>query len=298
MANVNALGYLRLKAPEIDAWRSYATEILGLQVGETAAQATNDGALYLRQDDRSYRLAIDPASEANDGPDVTFGWEVTDREALDSLAGHLDAAGIAIKDASTDYAQSRMATGMLICDDPAGNRCEFFYGATSEKGAFVSPTSARFTTGDMGLGHAFMMVPDGKAFQNFYSLLGFRVSDYISLGPVVATFMHCNPRHHSLAFIEIPNVSALQHVMLEVDDADVVGRSYDLCTGGAAPIVMTLGRHTNDQMFSFYSSSPSGVAVEYGTAGIRIDDATWTVKRFDAASYWGHAMASPPPIPA
>ena len=188
-----------------------------------------------------------------------------------------------------------MTVGMMLCTDPAGNRCEIFYGASSDKEAFVSPTSARFTTGDMGLGHAFVIVPDGKAFEQFYAMLGFKVSDYIALMPgFTATFMHCNARHHTLAFAEVPNVSVLQHLMVEVDSVDAVGRSYDRCVAGAAPITMTLGRHTNDQMFSFYSTSPSGVPVEYGTGGIRVDDASWTVQHFDAASYWGHAQTAPP----
>jgi 3,4-dihydroxy-9,10-secoandrosta-1,3,5(10)-triene-9,17-dione 4,5-dioxygenase len=290
MSTVTALGYLRLTAPDLAAWRSYATSVLGLQVGEAASAAIGDGALYLKQDDRSYRVAIDQGDEQT----TTFGWEVANRAALDDVAARLDASGVSVKEASSEHAQSRLAFGMILCDDPAGNRCEIFYGAGSDREEFVSPTNAQFTTGDMGLGHAFMMVPDGKAFLDFYSLLGFRVSDYISFGPgMFATFMHCNPRHHTLAFVEVPNLSALQHFMVEVDSLDTVGRSYDRCVKGEAPIVMALGRHTNDRMFSYYSSSPSGIAVEFGTEGIRVDDETWTVQNFDAASYWGHT----PPVP-
>lgn len=48
-------------------------------------------------------------------------------------------------------------------------------------------------------------MPDGKAFESFYAMLGFRVSDYIELMPgLVGTFLHCNPRHHTLAFVEVP----------------------------------------------------------------------------------------------
>ena len=41
---------------------------------------------------------------------------------------------------------------------------------------------------------------------------------------------------------------------------------------GAAPIVQTLGMHTNDKTISFYAGTPAGFAVEYGTGGILIDD--------------------------
>jgi 2,3-dihydroxybiphenyl 1,2-dioxygenase len=294
MSTINALGYIRMNAPDLDAWRTYGTDILGLQVAERTAATVGDGALYLRQDDRSYRLALDAGEDAS----TTLGWEVANRQALDGVAAKLDAAGFSVEEATAEYAQSRLVIGMLRCDDPAGNKCEFFYGGSSDKDAFVSPTGAQFSTDDMGLGHVFSIVPDGKAFEDFYTMLGFKVSDYIALMPgMTATFMHCNERHHTLAFLEVPGISAVQHVMLEVDAVDSVGRSYDKCIAAGTQIVMSLGRHTNDEMFSFYSASPNGVAFEYGTGGIKVDDDTWTVQQFDAASYWGHSRPEPIEIP-
>ena len=40
---------------------------------------------------------------------------------------------------------------------------------------------------------------------------------------------------------------------------------------------MTLGRHTNDLMTSFYVRTPSGFEIEYGTGGLVVDDDTWEV---------------------
>jgi hypothetical protein len=62
----------------------------------------------------------------------------------------------------------------------------------------------------------------------------------------------------------------------------------------------TLGRHSNDQMVSFYMSTPSGFEVEYGWGGRLIDDATWQVQRHDRGTLWGHKLqldAPPPPAP-
>jgi hypothetical protein len=54
-------------------------------------------------------------------------------------------------------------------------------------------------------------------------------------------------------------------------------------------LVMTLGRHWNDHMTSFYVESPSGFAVEYGWGGLQIDRATWsTVRGTGEISFWGH----------
>ena len=76
--------------------------------------------------------------------------------------------------------------------------------------------------------------------------------------------------------------------MIEVGEVDDVGRTYDLCQAGAAPVTLTLGRHSNDLMTSFYMRAPNGVEVEVGCGGRLVDDATWRVTRMDAASLWGH----------
>ena len=47
---------------------------------------------------------------------------------------------------------------------------------------------------------------------------------------------------------------------------------------------MSLGRHTNDLMTSFYVRTPSGFEIEYGTGGIVVDDDTWTVGSTTAAA--------------
>ena len=50
---------------------------------------------------------------------------------------------------------------------------------------------------------------------------------------------------------------------------------------------MTLGRHTNDQMVSFYARTPSGFEVEYGAGAVSVDE-SWTVVNHDRISVWGH----------
>ena len=44
MASVNALAYLGITGPDIDAWKTYATEVLGLQV----SPSSTDEKLLLR----------------------------------------------------------------------------------------------------------------------------------------------------------------------------------------------------------------------------------------------------------
>src|SRR3546814_4344594 len=72
-----------------------------------------------------------------------------------------------------------------------------------------------------------------------------------------------NGRHHTFAFGKLPGPKKLHHFMLQTNSMDDVGLAYDRFDAERA-IVMTLGRHTNDHMVSFYGATPSGFAVEYG----------------------------------
>jgi 3,4-dihydroxy-9,10-secoandrosta-1,3,5(10)-triene-9,17-dione 4,5-dioxygenase len=101
-------------------------------------------------------------------------------------------------------------------------------------------------------------------------------------------FLGCNPRHHSLAFLPMPNPSKCVHIMFEVTKLDDVGRALERVRKHKVPLSATLGRHMNDQMVSFYVRSPGGFDVEYGCEGLQVDDRTWVARESTAVSYWGH----------
>ncbi len=54
------------------------------------------------------------------------------------------------------------------------------------------------------------------------------------------------------------------------------------------PITLTIGRHSNDQQFSFYHSTPSSFHVEYGFGGLEVDEETWIPRVYDRTAVWGH----------
>jgi catechol 2,3-dioxygenase-like lactoylglutathione lyase family enzyme len=146
----------------------------------------------------------------------------------------------------------------------------------------------------LGLGHVVLNVdkPDTiDRLMTFYcDLLGFRLPDYYS-EPFVARFLHINPRHHSLAFIQTGK-NAVHHLMMELFSFDDVGQGYDLALGEDGRVAVTLGRHTSDFITSFYTITPSGFMVEYGWGARSIDVATWCAyERKEGPSMWGHDRA-------
>ena len=157
----------------------------------------------------------------------------------------------------------------------------------------MSPTGASFVTshrgrGDLGFGHVVVTFDDCGEARDFYvDMLGFDVSD-ICLLDQPWLFTRVNPRHHSIAFGEVPGPSSYHHFMLEVADEDTVGRTLDRLLNAGAQVTAGLGRHTNDLMLSFYVRSPSGIEVEFGCHGRLIDDSTWTTATYESDSVWGH----------
>ncbi|WP_166459614.1 VOC family protein [Amycolatopsis pithecellobii] len=284
MGYIKGLGYIGIGAEDIDAWREFGTTVLGLQIGD-ASEA--EDTLYLRMDSRTYRLAVHPGAN---GEVRYFGYEIGSHQDLAAFADLLRQRGIDLVEESPDVCAVRRVAAMRSTTDPMGNRIEFFVGHEESTAPFVSPTGASFVIGDMGIGHAFMTCTDIDEFRHFYlDQLGFKLSDTVSLVPGNATyFLHCNPRHHTLASVAVPGAPPmLHHIMFQVDSLDTVGYAQD---NGSAALDLTIGRHTNDHMVSCFFKSPSGVCIEYGIDGRRIDDDdAWVVSHYTAASSWGHA---------
>lgn len=278
--DVRGLGYIGIGVADLDAWRRYV-EVLGAAVEPVGDE------LRVKIDDRPHRVIVQRTG-GTEG--LAFaGWELADAAAVQQAADELVAAGCAVEDATEGERAHRGVRGLVRTTDPAGFVVELFWGPVLDHRPFVSPAGVSgFVTGDMGMGHIVLGTPRLRESVAFYTeVLGFRVSDLWRAGGDDVVFTHCNPRHHSLALVGAPE-PALYHFMLEAATLDDVGYALDRHLAGGVPVAAGLGRHTNDQMVSFYSRSPSGFEVEFGTGGIRVDDATWTVSAITKPSIWGH----------
>jgi biphenyl-2,3-diol 1,2-dioxygenase len=300
MASVTQLGYLGLNVKDLTEWERFATEILGLQPAGNAP----DGALYLRMDEHHHRFIL----QQNAADDLAFiGWEVTDQPALRELTTQLKADGAEVVAGTPELARARGVVELVQFRDPSGIPSEAYYGPLMnfQEPFHSSRPITGFETGTMGLGHMVLSVDDAAKSLHFYrDVLGMRISDFIEMrmrrgapSGLMLTFMHCNPRHHTVAFGEMRSPKRLHHFMLQVKTIDDVCSTMYLCQDRGVPVAATLGRHTNDHMVSFYLRTPSGFEVEYGYGARVVDDATWKVQRHEAGSIWGH-RAVPAPKPA
>lgn len=122
--------------------------------------------------------------------------------------------------------------------------------------------------------------------------LGFRLSDYIdmSLGPdftLELNFLHCNPRHHTLALAPVPAPKHLNHFMIEVARMDDVGRRLRPRAPYGHQHCQYARLSPQQPDVSFYAYTPSGFEVEYGSGARTIGD-DWKVVRHSVTSTWGH----------
>ena len=292
MIDLKSLGYVRVTSTDLDQWRHFAGKVLGL----AEARGPDTDTLYFRIDQVSARLVVVPGDTDQL---AAAGWEVADHRALQEAREHLAKAGVEFDEAAPEELAERRVQEMIRFRDPWDNVFELFHGITYEARPVVTPYAARFVTGDQGMGHIVLPVGDDEEALEFYTdVLGFRLRDSMSMpGEFVGKepgtkawlrFFGINPRHHSLAFLPMPNPSKCVHIMFEVDRLDDVGRALERVRKHKAPLSVTLGRHMNDEMISFYARSPGGFDVEFGTEGLQVDDKSWVARESTAVSYWGH----------
>ena len=292
MTAVHSLGYLVVETTDLDRWRELAVDVLGLAVGT----GPDPRALYLRVDERPARLILQPGDAERL---VAVGWECRDAATWAAVVQGLTDAGVAVKAATGAEADDRRVQELAVTQDPAGTRLEIFHGAALRHDRLVTPHGATFVTGGQGMGHVVLPTLDIHESYDFYTrLLGFRSRGAFRLpagmpgtDPDARTylrFLSTNERHHTLALAPWPAENGIIHAMLEVSELDDVGRALDRVHKRKFRLSSTLGRHTNDQMVSFYVATPSAFDIELGCFGRRVSEADYTAEDITADSYWGH----------
>jgi 2,3-dihydroxybiphenyl 1,2-dioxygenase len=289
MTGVNELAYVVYEVSDLAEWEHFGVSLLGMQIGEKL-----DGGFTLRTDQKAHRWIVTegPADDL-----VRSGYEVESAAALDALVAKLTEAGVEVTEGDAALAAARKVERVVLTTDPIGNQIELVTGLAEADTPFRSQLLlGEFVTGAGGAGHQVLLSKgvSREDYMAFYQgLLGFKISDIIieEVAPGIFAdliFLHCNPRHHSVALGDMPHAKKTHHFMVEVTDIRDVGMAWDRCLKAGQPFEMTLGMHPNDHMFSFYVRTPSGFSVEYGWGGLLIDDETWEVKTLDQLNSWGH----------
>lgn len=289
---ISNLGYLVFEVSDLTAWKKFAVEIIGLNIGKVT-----DNCLNLRMDEYKSRVFLELG---NTDDMIAAGWEFENEENLLTYIELLASRGIQTIEADTAFLAKRFVEKMFMYTDETGMCHEFYYCAThaqKHNGFYSNKITQGFKTGRLGVGHFVAVDTVAGKLTNFYrNTLGLHISD-ICHGPLKpgvnmeATFFHAHTgRHHSVAIAKVPLdfPKRIHHVMFEVNNIADVGLAYERCQAADLTFEMGLGSHPNDEMFSFYVKTPSGFALEIGYGAIVIDDENWDIKRYNELSSWGH----------
>ena len=296
--NISSLGYVGIETTDLERWRLFATEILGMM---PAPGRSDDGKLYFKIDAYPYRFCI--FSGERDGF-AYAGWELPGRTEFEAAKQQLRDSGINFDEPDRTLAEERGVSDIICLKDPAGSQVEIVWGLGIDYARMISPVGVSgFVTGlngDMGLGHIVIPTANFQETVEFYTdVLGFGITDYMDVGPAPDKdtpapglyFLHAAcARHHSLAIVDMaePPESGLVHMMIEVENIDEVGRCMDRCAEKDIGYV-SLGRHCNDLMLSIYIHSPGNFAFEYGCDGLQFHDwDSYTPTVSKTPSHWGH----------
>jgi len=292
---IQSLGYLGVSSALTADWRRFGSDVMGLEDVSNALGA-GDGELFFKMDEQAFRLFVEPGQDERLS---VCGWETNSEAGLMAVADSLKSAGVDFSWGDQDLIARRRVQNLLKFTDPAGNQHEAYWGIVSDFKRVNSPAGvSSFVTGDQGMGHVVLPAPNFDETVTFFSdILGFGLSDLMKIRftpdpnePVKRLwFMHCNRRHHSLAFFEMPMPNGCVHMMIEVPSVDEVGLCNDRRIAADIKLTGTLGRHANDHMVSFYMRSPSGFDVEYGAEGRTVEDwSDYAVFESTVPSFWGH----------
>jgi 2,3-dihydroxybiphenyl 1,2-dioxygenase len=285
--------YIGIGCTDPAAVATYLRDSVGLMPGETAPGAASSW----RVDSKAQRVWLQPA-QTDDA--VSIGFEAKDDAAYERVLARLRPAEASVRELSpAELALRRVRRGVTM-STPWGVTLDLVQGPEQALTPFASPHFPQgLVTHEQGFGHFVFVVGSADAYEASrrfaIDLLGMKLSDTLRLprGPVEmnVSFLHCNPRHHSLAlaFVPMPQVpQRLHHVNFEVTDVRDVGAAFERAVTAGTPIANTMGQHANDQMVSFYSVSPGGWRVEIGATGRTVGDDWTDVREYDRISEWGH----------
>lgn len=302
---IRSVGYLGLGASDPLAWLRYGVDVMGMMPARAVpgeswgipqsgmlpksgrSGIAEDGSVFLKLDERQWRIAVHP--DPGHAGLQYIGLELDGPLELQAAVRELQAEGVEVSVGTPAEALARAVSGIAKLRDPSGNALELFYGPTTDYLFQPACPGVEFVAGSLGPGHLNLFVTQQPACFDFYTrVLGFRLTDYIRLGPQAQLqFLRCNRRHHSIAMLDMGGLKGLQHLMIEVRDIDSVGRVLDRARQAGVQVTSSIGRHRNDGVLSFYMRSPSDFDVEVGCEG-RLIDESWTTNEFCEGDVWGH----------
>lgn len=281
---------------DIEASRDFYCGVLGLVVSDEDADT-----LWLRGLEEACHHSLvlkrgDPMCER-------VGMRVLTEEDLDLLAAHFAAAGFVTSWVDIPY-QGRS----LHTTDPAGTPLEFCATMDRRERMFIRADQYHGACA-LRLDHFQIVTPHVRDCLDFYSGMGFRLSEYVvNNGELAMVFLQRKGNPHDIVFAKREG-PRLHHVAYTVPETSHLMHCCDLlvCGGREAQVEFGPARHFSPGLARFlYLRDPDGHRVEllpghYHTVDIEDEPIRWDDAKFNVGGWtvppdrwWGDATSFAP----
>ena len=284
--NVVRASHVTFDVRDLGASRAFYVDCLGYLVTDE-----NKDAIYLRAvEERNHhsivlRKAEEPSVEA-------LGFKVASEEDLDRAAFWFARKGL-----PTDFPEVPHQGRTLRTCDPLGMPLDFYFRmeqAESMLRKYAAYQGARIQRID----HLNCFTPDVQASYDFYTDLGFRLTEYTetddSPPKLWAVWMHRKGNVHDLAFTN-GRGPRLHHIgVWAANPLDILHICDVMATSGYLPnMERGPGRHGISNAFFLYTRDPDGHRVElftsdYLTVDPDLEPYRWTLRDPQRQTLWGH----------
>ena len=283
--NIVRMSHIELGVTDLEASRTFYTEILGLieteQVGDS---------IYLRcLEERNHHSFV---LTKTDEPTVKrFGFKVSSEADLDAIKVHFDGEGLPAQWVD-QYGQGRS----LLVRDPVGIPVEFCY-AFDQVERNLQKYASYHGCHPQRIDHFNCFTPDVQASHDFWAMnLGFRTTEYTKTedgNELWAIWMHRKGNVHDMAFTNGTG-PRLHHVAIWVPTALHIIHLCDvMSTSGYMPnMERGPGRHGISNAFFLYVRDPDGHRIEiytsdYLTVDPDFEPIEWDLRDPQRQTLWG-----------
>jgi catechol 2,3-dioxygenase len=284
--NVVRASHVELGVRDLDRARAFYVDCLGYLVS-----AANPDSLYLRavEERNHHSIVLRKASEPRAG---ALGFKVASEEDLDRAAHWFGARGLP----ATFQDVAHQGRTLRACD-PTGMPLEFYFKiAQGERmlQKYAAYRGARIQRID----HLNCFTPDVQASYDFYTELGFRLTEYTETDghdpKLWAVWLHRKGNVHDLAFTN-GRGPRLHHVGVWTASAlDILHICDVMATSGwLANMERGPGRHGISNAFFLYIRDPDGHRIELFTSDYLaidpdLEPLRWSLNDPQRQTLWGH----------
>lgn len=284
--NVVRASHVELTVTDLARSRAFYVDCLGYLVSDE-----DSGALYLRAvEERNHHSVVlrkGAQAEAH-----TLGFKVGSEEDIDKAAAWFRSRNLPVSFPEVPYQGRTLRTA-----DPSGMPIDFYF-KMDQRERMLQSYKAYQGARIQRIDHINCFTPDVQASYDFYSDIGFRLTEYTETDDAApklwAVWMHRKGNVHDLAFTN-GRGPRLHHIgVWTASSLDILHICDVMATCGYLPnMERGPGRHGISNAFFLYIRDPDGHRIElftsdYLTVDPDLEPLRWSLTDPQRQTLWGH----------